>query len=79
MHLSYGALVNDCFSFSCVRLVLYICLTMTRVSKGLLLSVTMLLDALEFLSDPFVMASGIVLGAYYAGLHVLSGCVSNGY
>ncbi|MEL6222122.1 MAG: hypothetical protein AAFR31_05710 [Cyanobacteria bacterium J06627_8] len=52
---------------------------MTKVSKGLLLGVTLLLDALEFLSDPFVIASGIVLSAYYTGLHLFSIGSSSGY
>ncbi|MEM7770451.1 MAG: hypothetical protein AAF327_08065 [Cyanobacteria bacterium P01_A01_bin.37] len=51
---------------------------MTKVSKGLLLSVTMLLDALEFLSDPFVLASGILLSTYYFGLHILNISSSSG-
>ena len=45
---------------------------MTKVSKGLLLSVTVFLDVLEFLSDPIVIAGGLLLSAYYVEMQILN-------
>ena len=45
---------------------------MTKVSKSLLLSVTIILDILEFLSDPIVIASGLLLSAYYVEIQILN-------